>query len=65
MPIDTALNGCATIQAKWLVEPLAGQQRMAGEQSRKSKAGDRVCWKTDHNDLGTITQLVWRVHQME
>lgn len=32
---------------------------MTGEQSRKLKVGDRVTWKTDHNDLGTITETDW------
>jgi len=32
---------------------------MTGEQSRKLKAGDRVCWKADHKHLGTITQINW------
>lgn len=32
---------------------------MTGEQSRKLKVGDRVSWKTDHNDQGTITETNW------
>ena len=34
---------------------------MTGEQSRKLKAGDRVSWKTDNNDLGTITETSYGV----
>jgi hypothetical protein len=32
---------------------------MTGEQSRKLKVGDRVGWKSDHNDQGTITETNW------
>ena len=42
-----------------LIQPLASEQRMTGEQSRKLKVGDRVSWKKDHNDLGTITEANW------
>jgi hypothetical protein len=34
-------------------------QNMTGEQSRKLKVGDRVCWNADQNDLGTITEVNW------
>jgi hypothetical protein len=32
---------------------------MTGDQSRGLKVGDRVCWKTDRNDQGTITETNW------
>jgi hypothetical protein len=32
---------------------------MTGEQSRKLKVGDRVSWKADRNDFGTITEINW------
>jgi hypothetical protein len=32
---------------------------MTGAQSRTLKVGDRVCWKTDRNDQGTIARKNW------
>jgi hypothetical protein len=32
---------------------------MTGDQSRALKVGDRVCWSTDKNDVGTITEKDW------
>jgi hypothetical protein len=32
---------------------------MTGEQSRQLKIGDRVCWKTDTSDQGTVTETNW------
>jgi hypothetical protein len=32
---------------------------MTGEQSRTLNVGDRVCWNTDKNDFGTVTQKNW------
>ena len=32
---------------------------MTGEQSRLLNAGDRVCWKTDKNDQGTVSETNW------
>ena len=32
---------------------------MTGEQSRLLNVGDRVCWKADKNDQGTVTETNW------
>ena len=32
---------------------------MTGNQSRTLNVGDRVCWHTDKNDLGTVTEKNW------
>lgn len=32
---------------------------MTGEQSRKLKIGDRVCWGSTTNDLGTVVKATW------
>ena len=32
---------------------------MTGEQSRLLKAGDRVCWRNDQTDRGTVTETNW------
>lgn len=32
---------------------------MTGEQSRKLKIGDRVCWVIENGDTGTVTQTNW------
>jgi len=32
---------------------------MTGEQSRLLKAGDRVCWRNDQADRGTVTETHW------
>ena len=32
---------------------------MTGDQSRTLRAGDRVRWGTDKNDLGTVTEKNW------
>jgi hypothetical protein len=32
---------------------------MTGEQSRRLKAGDRVCWRNDQADRGTVTETNW------
>ena len=32
---------------------------MTGDQSRTLSVGDRVCWHTDKNDQGTITEKNW------
>jgi hypothetical protein len=32
---------------------------MTGTQSRALKIGDRVCWNSDKNDLGTLTEMNW------
>jgi hypothetical protein len=32
---------------------------MTGEQSRALKPGDRVCWRNDQADRGTVTQTNW------
>ena len=32
---------------------------MTGEQSRLLNIGDRVCWKADINDQGTVTEKDW------
>ena len=32
---------------------------MTGDQSRTLNVGDRVCWKTDRNDQGTVTEKNW------
>jgi len=32
---------------------------MTGEQSRLLNAGDRLCWKADKNDQGTVTETNW------
>lgn len=32
---------------------------MTGSESRKLKVGDRVCWNSDKNDLGTIIEIDW------
>jgi hypothetical protein len=32
---------------------------MTGEQSRLLKVGDRVCWGSATNDLGTVAKTTW------
>jgi hypothetical protein len=32
---------------------------MTGEQSRKLKVGNKVCWRADTADQGTITETNW------
>jgi hypothetical protein len=32
---------------------------MTGDQSRLLKVGDRVCWKADENDQGTVVGTSW------
>jgi hypothetical protein len=32
---------------------------MTGNQSRSLKVGDRVCWHSDRNDQGSITEKNW------
>jgi hypothetical protein len=32
---------------------------MTGDQSRTLNVGDRVCWKTDRYDQGTVTEKNW------
>jgi hypothetical protein len=32
---------------------------MTGEQSRKLKVGDKVCWQNDQADRGTVTETSW------
>ena len=32
---------------------------MTGTESRALKTGDRVCWNSDKNDLGTVTEKDW------
>lgn len=32
---------------------------MTGEESRKLKVGDRVCWGSSTNDLGTVVKTAW------
>ena len=32
---------------------------MTGDQSRELKIGDRVCWNSDENDQGTVTETNW------
>jgi hypothetical protein len=32
---------------------------MTGGQSRTLNVGDRVCWSTDKNDVGTVTEKNW------
>ena len=32
---------------------------MTGDQSRTLSVGDRVCWRNDKNDQGTITETNW------
>jgi hypothetical protein len=32
---------------------------MTGEESRKLKVGDRVCWKASITDLGTVVGTAW------
>jgi hypothetical protein len=32
---------------------------MTGDQSRALSVGDRVCWHTDKNDQGTVTEKNW------
>ena len=32
---------------------------MTGAQSRKLNVGDRVSWRTDKKDLGTVTETNW------
>ena len=32
---------------------------MTGSQSRLLNVGDRVCWREDQNDLGTVTETNW------
>jgi hypothetical protein len=32
---------------------------MTGAQSRLLKAGDRVCWRDDKTDQGTVTETNW------
>jgi hypothetical protein len=34
-------------------------QQMTGDESRKLKVRDRVCWKKDEADRGTITETNW------
>jgi hypothetical protein len=32
---------------------------MTGEQSRRLKIGDLVCWQKDNTDQGTVTETNW------
>jgi hypothetical protein len=32
---------------------------MTGEQSRRLRVGDRVCWNKIATDLGTIVEVTW------
>jgi hypothetical protein len=32
---------------------------MTGNQSRNLSIGDRVCWHSDKNDQGTVTEKNW------
>jgi hypothetical protein len=32
---------------------------MTGDQSRTLSVGDRVCWRADKNDQGTIIETNW------
>jgi hypothetical protein len=32
---------------------------MTGDQSRLLKVGDRVCWRKDQADRGTVTETNW------
>ena len=32
---------------------------MTGDQSRLLKVGDRVCWGSTTNDLGTVVRTTW------
>ena len=32
---------------------------MTGDQSRLLKVGDRVCWGSTTNDLGTVVKTTW------
>jgi hypothetical protein len=32
---------------------------MTGEQSRLLKVGDRICWKNDQANSGTVTETNW------
>jgi hypothetical protein len=32
---------------------------MTGNQSRTLEVGDRVCWKADRNDQGTVIETNW------
>jgi FKBP-type peptidyl-prolyl cis-trans isomerase 2 len=34
-------------------------RRMTGSQSRSLNVGDRVYWRDDKNDLGTVTEKDW------
>lgn len=34
-------------------------KRMTGDQSRLLSVGDRVCWNSDKNDLGIVTEKNW------
>ena len=36
-----------------------GEFIMTGNQSRTLNVGDRVCWHTDKNDLGTVAEKNW------
>jgi len=37
---------------------LTGKE-MTGEQSRRLKVGDKVCWQNDEADRGTVTEISW------
>ena len=32
---------------------------MTGDESRKLKVGDRICWNADKNDQGTVREINW------
>ena len=32
---------------------------MTGDESRKLKVGDRVCWNGDKNDQGAVSETNW------
>jgi hypothetical protein len=32
---------------------------MTGDESRKLKIGDRICWLKDQTDQGTVTETNW------
>jgi hypothetical protein len=34
-------------------------QQMTGDESRKLKVRDRVCWQKDEADRGTVTETNW------
>jgi hypothetical protein len=48
---------CPALRADWNQEQ--ADKKVTGDQSRTLRAGDRVYWSADKNDLGTVIEKNW------